>query len=69
MALAGCGSEADSAIDVAAGPGAGKPAYGDTYIQALQRKHLRPDPEHASEAPSFEVRGLIYNGLVKTTRT
>lgn len=65
MALAGCGSEADSAIDVAAGPGAGKPAYGDTYIEALQGNISGLIPNVLSDGPSFEVAGMIYNGLVK----
>ena len=65
MALAGCGSEADSAIDVAAGPGSGKPAYGDTYIEALQGNISGLIPNVLSDGPSFEVAGMIYNGLVK----
>jgi peptide/nickel transport system substrate-binding protein len=65
IALAGCGGEADSAIDVAAGQGPGKPAYGDTYIEALQGNISGLIPNVLTDGPSFEVAGLIYNGLVK----
>ena len=52
-------------MDVAAGPGAGKPAYGDTYIEALQGNISGLIPNVLSDGPSFEVAGMIYNGLVK----
>src|SRR5262249_58600528 len=65
VALAGCGGEADSPIDAAAGQGAGKPAYGDTYIEALQGNISGLIPNVLTDGPSFEVAGMIYNGLVK----
>jgi len=65
VALAGCGGEADSAIDVAAGQAPGKPAYGDTYIEALQGNISGLIPNVLTDGPSFEVAGMIYNGLVK----
>jgi hypothetical protein len=65
IALAGCGGEADSASDVAAGQAPGKPAYGDTYIEALQGNISGLIPNVLTDGPSFEVAGMIYNGLVK----
>lgn len=65
LTLAGCGSEADSASDAAAGQGPGKPAYGDTYIEALQGNISGLIPNVLSDGPSFEVAALLYNGLVK----
>ncbi len=65
LALAGCGSEADSVVEVTAGQGTGKPAYGDTYIEALQGNISGLIPNVLSDGPSFEVASLIYNGLVK----
>ncbi len=64
VALAGCGGE-DSAIDVAAAQGTEKPAYGDTYIEALSGNISGLIPNVLTDGPSFEVAGLIYNGLVK----
>jgi peptide/nickel transport system substrate-binding protein len=65
IALAGCGGEADSPVDAAAGQGSAKPAYGDTYIEALQGNISGLIPNVLTDGPSFEVAGLIYNGLVK----
>jgi len=65
LVLAGCGGDADSAIDVAAGQGSGKPAYGDTYIEALQGNISGLIPNVLTDGPSFEVASLMYNGLVK----
>jgi peptide/nickel transport system substrate-binding protein len=65
IALAGCGGEADNAMEAAAAPGSGKPAYGDTYIEALQGNISGLIPNVLSDGPSFEVAGMMYNGLVK----
>jgi peptide/nickel transport system substrate-binding protein len=65
IALAGCGGEADNAIEAAAAPSSGKPAYGDTYIEALQGNISGLIPNVLSDGPSFEVAGMMYNGLVK----
>jgi peptide/nickel transport system substrate-binding protein len=65
IALAGCGGEADNAMEAAAAPGSGRPAYGDTYIEALQGNISGLIPNVLSDGPSFEVAGMMYNGLVK----
>ena len=66
VALAGCGADADSVVDPAAGGQASaKPTFGDTYIEALQGNISGLIPNVLSDGPSFEVAGLIYNGLVK----
>jgi len=65
LVAAGCGGEADSAVDPGTGQLAGKPAYGDTYIEALQGNISGLIPNVLSDGPSFEVGSLIYNGLVK----
>jgi peptide/nickel transport system substrate-binding protein len=65
VALAGCGSEADTLVDAGAGQGAGKPAFGDTYIEALQGNISGLIPNVLTDGPSFEVASLLYNGLVK----
>ena len=65
LVLAGCGPDAGSAVEVAAGQGSAKPAYGDTYIEALQGNISGLIPNVLSDGPSFEVATLMYNGLVK----
>ena len=65
VVLAGCGSEADTVIDAGAGQGGGKPAYGDTYVEALQGNISGLIPNVLTDGPSFEVAALLYNGLVK----
>jgi peptide/nickel transport system substrate-binding protein len=65
VVLAGCGSEADTVVDAGAGQGGGKPAYGDTYVEALQGNISGLIPNVLSDGPSFEVASLLYNGLVK----
>jgi len=67
-ALAGCGSEVNSAIDDAAGGRAAKPAYGDTRIEALTGNISGLIPNILSDSASFEVGGLIYSGLVTRDR-
>jgi peptide/nickel transport system substrate-binding protein len=61
--LAGCGGEADSAAD-AGGAQAGRPAYGDTYIEALRGNISGLIPNVLTDGPSFEVGSMIYSGLV-----
>ena len=65
VVLAGCGSEADTVVDAGAGQGGGKPAYGDTYVEALQGNISGLIPNVLTDGPSFEVAALLYNGLVK----
>ena len=64
LALGGCGGEADSAVDRATGQAAGKPAYGDTFIDALTGNISGLIPNVLTDAASFEVGSLIYSGLV-----
>src|SRR4029453_7072437 len=52
LALAGCGSEADSAVDRATGQAAAKPTYGDTFIDALTGNILCLIPKPHSTAES-----------------
>ena len=66
LGLAGCGGEADSAIDHA--PASEKPAYGDTFIEALTGNISGLIPNVLSDSASFEVGSLIYNGLVTRDR-
>jgi len=65
LALAGCSGEADSSVEVAASQAPGKPAYGDTYIEALPANISGLIPNVLTDGPSFDVAGLIYSGLVK----
>jgi len=65
VVLAGCGSEADTVVDAGVGQGGGKPAYGDTYVEALQGNISGLIPNVLTDGPSFEVAALLYNGLVK----
>jgi peptide/nickel transport system substrate-binding protein len=64
LALGGCGSEADSAVDRTAGQSAAKPAYGDTFIDALTGNISGLIPNILTDSSSFEVGSLIYSGLV-----
>jgi peptide/nickel transport system substrate-binding protein len=61
--LAGCGGEADSAADPGSAQ-AGRPAYGDTYIEALRGNISGLIPNVLTDGPSFEVGSMIYAGLV-----
>src|SRR5262249_4462093 len=65
LALAGCSGEADSSVEVAASQAPGKPAYGDTYIEALPANISGLIPNVLTDGPSFDVAGVIYSGLVK----
>jgi peptide/nickel transport system substrate-binding protein len=65
LAVGGCGSSADSALDkVGVADPAAKPAYGDTFIDVLLGNISGLIPNIVSDAASGEVGGLIYNGLV-----
>jgi peptide/nickel transport system substrate-binding protein len=64
LALGGCGSEADSAVDRTAGQSAAKPAYGDTFIDALTGNISGLIPNILTDGASFEVGSLIYSGLI-----
>ena len=64
LALAGCGSEADSAADRVTGQSAGKPVHGDTFIDALTGNISGLIPNVLTDSASFEVGSLIYSGLV-----
>lgn len=71
--LGGCGAEdagpAAAPADGARPPGRGPaPAYGDTLVEALTGNVSGLIPNILSDAPSFEVAGLLYNGLVKRDR-
>ena len=62
--LAGCGGNAESARDEAAPRAADKPAYGDTFIEALLGNVSSLIPNIVSDAASFDVAGMMYSGLV-----
>ena len=64
LAVGGCGSEAGSTVDPATGQTAGKPTYGDTFIDALTGNISGLIPNVLTDGASFEVGGLIYSGLV-----
>jgi peptide/nickel transport system substrate-binding protein len=64
LAVGGCGSEAGSTVDPATGQAAGKPTYGDTFIDALTGNISGLIPNVLTDGASFEVGGLIYSGLV-----
>src|SRR5262249_58393204 len=63
LALAGCSGEADSSVEVAASQAPGKPAYGDTYIEALPANISGLIPNVLTDGPSFDVAGVIFRGL------
>ncbi|HYS16246.1 MAG TPA: peptide-binding protein [Candidatus Binatia bacterium] len=63
LALTGCGGEADSAVDRVTGLSA-KPAYGDTFVDALTGNISGLIPNVLTDSASFEVGGLLYSGLV-----
>src|SRR2546430_17158022 len=66
LGLAGCGGEADSAVDHASP--SEKPAYGDTLIEALTGNISGLIPNVLSDSASFAVGPLIYSGLVPRDR-
>lgn len=63
-ALAGCGSKVDSAVEAGAVAGGGKPAYGDTLIQAVSGNISGLIPNITGDKASHDVTQFIYNGLV-----
>jgi peptide/nickel transport system substrate-binding protein len=69
LALGGCGSDADSALEkVGVAEAGAKPAYGDTFIDVLLGNISGLIPNIVSDAASFNVGGLIYSGLVTRDR-
>jgi peptide/nickel transport system substrate-binding protein len=64
VALGGCNGEADSAVDRMGGHSGAKPAYGDTFIDALTGNISGLIPNVLTDSASFEVGSLIYSGLV-----
>jgi peptide/nickel transport system substrate-binding protein len=63
---AACDGPIDSRLDESAA--AGPPAYGDTFIQASIGDIGGLIPTLTSDQSSYEVGGLIYDGLVKTDK-
>jgi peptide/nickel transport system substrate-binding protein len=61
--LAACGRGVEGQDEIA--PGSDVPAYGDTFIQASIGDISGLIPTLTSDAPSNEVGGLIYDGLVR----
>jgi len=64
VALGGCSGEADSAVDRTGGTSANRPAYGDTFVDALTGNISGLIPNVLTDASSFEIGSLIYSGLV-----
>jgi peptide/nickel transport system substrate-binding protein len=64
VAIGGCSGEADSAVDRMGGPSGAKPAYGDTFIDALTGNISGLIPNVLTDSASFEVGSLIYSGLI-----
>jgi peptide/nickel transport system substrate-binding protein len=64
VALGGCGNEVDSPVDRASGHSTAKPAYGDTFVDALTGNISGLIPNVLTDSASFEVGSLIYSGLV-----
>ena len=65
LAVGGCGGEAPRA-DEAVPRGAVRPAYGDTFVEALLGNISGLIPNIVNDAASHQVAGMIYNGLVTT---
>jgi peptide/nickel transport system substrate-binding protein len=63
---AACNGPIDSGMDESAA--AGPPAYGDTFIEASIGDIGGLIPTLTSDQSSYEVGGLIYDGLVKTDK-
>ena len=68
LALGGCGGEADSAVDQVAGRAGEKPAYGDTFIEAMTGNISGLIPNVLTDSASFDVGSMIYSGLVTRDR-
>jgi peptide/nickel transport system substrate-binding protein len=65
-ASAGCSTEVGSSADTQRVDA--KPAYGDTFIEALAGNVSGLIPNVVSDAASHEVGGMLYNGLVTRDR-
>lgn len=63
--LAGCSVEVEGKDDMHSQGPSGPPAYGDTFIEASIGDIQGLIPNITSDSSSFEVGGLIYDGLVK----
>jgi peptide/nickel transport system substrate-binding protein len=63
---AACNGPIDSRVDESAA--AGPPAYGDTFIEASIGDIGGLIPTLTSDQSSYEVGGLIYDGLIKTDK-
>jgi peptide/nickel transport system substrate-binding protein len=61
---AGCGGEVESTGDPARPASAGR-AYGDTFVEASIGDIGALIPNLASDAPSHDVGGLVYDGLIR----
>lgn len=68
-AAAGCGREIETVTEPVASPRGQKPAYGDTFIEALLGNISGLIPNVLSDSASFDVAGNIYNGLVTQDQT
>ncbi len=68
LVLGGCGGEADSASDQGATRGSEKPAYGDTFIEAMTGNISGLIPNVLTDSASFDVGSMIYSGLVTRDR-
>jgi peptide/nickel transport system substrate-binding protein len=66
LGLAGCGGAADSALDHAAT--SEKPAYGDTFIEALTGNISGLIPNITGDGASHTASEHIYNGLITHDR-
>jgi peptide/nickel transport system substrate-binding protein len=62
--VAGCGAEIENKGD-AARPTSAARAYGDTFVEASIGDIGALIPNLASDAPSHDVGGLIYDGLIR----
>ena len=59
-----CTTEVDSAADASLVKRADNPVFGDTLIEALLGNISGLIPNIQSDGPSFEVGGMLYDGLV-----
>jgi peptide/nickel transport system substrate-binding protein len=66
-ALAGCSSEVGGAAEEGPAVG-GKPAYGDTLVEAITGNVSGLIPNITADSASHEIGDLIYSGLVKRDR-
>jgi peptide/nickel transport system substrate-binding protein len=62
--VAGCGTQVESTGDPAR-PGSEARAYGDTFIEASIGDIGALIPNLASDGPSHDVGGMIYDGLIR----